>query len=117
MSPFLDGSTLGEIPYKMSIEIKTHWNKTYGHREKGLTCLGDGSPGTGCYMNGHGSIYPGILARNMELPNNETDWFNLQRDEIKYDICFNCHSYYSGVTKEVILGARQGGNYDIWHNY
>lgn len=115
MNPFNDGSTLGQIPYKMSAEIKTHWDKSFGHRRKGLTCIGDGTPDTGCHRNGHGSPYPGILARNMELPNFETDWFTPSRDEIKYDLCFNCHSYYPAVTKEIILGAKQGGNYDMEH--
>ncbi len=115
MSPFNDGSTLGQIPYKMSIEIKTHWDKIYGHRRKGLTCIGNGNPGTGCHRNGHGSRYPGILARNMELPNLEGDWFVPLRDEMKYELCFSCHSYYSSVTKEIILGARAGGNYDLEH--
>jgi hypothetical protein len=115
MSPFNDGSILGQVPYKMSAEIKTHWNKTYGHRRAGLTCFGNGNPATGCHSNGHGSIYVGVLSKNMTLPLDDWNWFTPPDNEFYYELCFNCHHHYPGYTKEDILGAKQGGNYDLEH--
>jgi len=114
-SPFADGQTLGVEPYRMSAEIKTHWNKAYGHQQQGLTCLGDGGPDTGCHANGHGSDYAGILARNLSLPNDNGGPYTAA-DEVHYELCFNCHANYPRVTKEVILGVQQGSNYD-WDHY
>jgi len=114
MSPFSDGETIGAVPYRMSAEIKTYWNKTYGHQQQGLTCLGNGSPGTGCHSNGHGSNYVGILANNLTLPNLVPVAYN-STHEGHYELCFSCHASYSDVTKEAILGVMQFGNYDINH--
>ncbi len=109
-SPFIDGSVMGQTPYRASAEINTHWNKTFGHRQKGLTCLGNGSPNTGCHPNGHGSGFVGILARNLALPSAKTHWYAVV-DEPDYDLCFTCHASYAQVSKEAILGMRAGGNY------
>jgi len=114
MSPFADGQTIGAAPYRMSAEIKTHWNKAYGHQLQGLTCLGNGSPGTGCHANGHGSEFAGILTKNLTLPNLVPVAYNITH-EGHYELCFNCHANYPRVTKEAILGVKQFGNYDIDH--
>jgi predicted CxxxxCH...CXXCH cytochrome family protein len=116
-SPFNDGSTMGQVPNRASVEIKDAWNKTYGHRQKGLTCIGDGTPNTGCHGNGHGTANVGLLARNLTLPNAKTNWYNVA-DEPDYDICFTCHAAYSTVSKEAILGMKAGGNYatDLFNN-
>jgi len=111
-SPFNDGSILGSVPYKMSAEIAMHWTKSYGHKQQGLTCIGNGSPNTGCHGNGHGTPYVGLLARNLTLPNYKTNWF-ATADEVDYELCFSCHASYPRVTKEAILGFKQGGNYDL----
>jgi hypothetical protein len=116
MSPFADGQTIGVAPYSMSAEIRTHWNKAYGHQQQGLTCLGNGGPGTGCHANGHGSDFVGILARNLTLPNLGPNPYTAA-DEAQYELCFNCHGNYPGVTKEDILGVLAGGNYDNDHGW
>jgi hypothetical protein len=114
MAPFGDGQTIGAVPYRMSAEIKTHWNKAYGHQQQGLTCLGNGTPGTGCHANGHGSAFVGILAKNLTLPYLVSDVYDITQ-EGNYELCFNCHANYPRVTKEVILGVMQFGNYDVDH--
>jgi hypothetical protein len=53
-----------------------------------------------------------MLARNLTLPITKTNLF-VAADEPDYDLCFTCHTSYPRVTKEAILGARQGGNYDL----
>jgi len=112
-SPFNDGSVMGVAPNRASAEIKDSWNKAYGHRQKGLTCMGSGAPpNSGCHGNGHGAPFAGILARRLALPNpNGSQYTPL--DEVDYDLCFTCHANYPRVTKEAILGVKQGGNYDI----
>lgn len=111
MRPFSDWKTLGVVPYKAGKEIKANWNKTYGHKQKGLTCLGNGSPDTGCHSNGHGSDYKGLLASNLTLPNMNGNSF-ATGNEPGYALCFSCHSSYPNVTKEAIFGVKQSGNYD-----
>lgn len=111
MAPFSDGKSLGVNPYAASKTIKTSWEKTYGHKQQGLTCLGNGNPATGCHSNGHGSEFVGMLSRNMTLPRLSSQYFS-PADEVAYDICFNCHDSYPRVTKEAIFGYRRGGNYD-----
>ncbi len=106
-SPFNDGKALGSTPYTMSVEIKTAWTKSFGHKQKGLTCIGDGSPDTGCHSNGHGSAIVGLLGRNMKLPLIPADVYA----EGDYQLCFDCHSSYSDVTKEAVLGVSSSGTY------
>ncbi|MBI5741404.1 MAG: CxxxxCH/CxxCH domain-containing protein [Nitrospirae bacterium] len=117
LSPFSDGKTLGVAPYKMSRDIQTNWTKTYGHKQQGLTCLGNGNPGTGCHSNGHGSDYKGLLAKNLTLPLTQAGQGAPYRtdDEGAYELCFNCHSNYPRVTKEAVLGVKAGSNYDWDH--
>ncbi|MDA8077543.1 MAG: CxxxxCH/CxxCH domain-containing protein [Nitrospiraceae bacterium] len=112
MSPFSDGKALGVTPYRASTDIKNNWNKTYGHKQKGLTCLGNGNTNTGCHSNGHGSANVGLLGRSLTLPNASTKYYR-SSDEASYDACFACHSNYQRVTKEAVMGYRQGGNYDV----
>ncbi|HAS53521.1 MAG TPA: hypothetical protein DCS42_05000 [Nitrospiraceae bacterium] len=100
------GSTLGQIPYLGGTRVASDWGKSYGHNQKGLTCMGNGSPTTGCHANGHGSSHVGILARNMTLPVPADRYI-----ENDYDLCLNCHSSYTGVRKEDIFGVRFGGAY------
>ncbi len=111
-SPFIDGSVLGAVPFKMSAEIATHWTKSYGHKQQGLTCIGNGAPNTGCHGNGHGTLFVGLLSKNLTLPSSKTNWF-ATADEGDYELCFSCHSNYPRVTKEAILGFKQGGKYDL----
>lgn len=111
LSPLSDGATLGVVPYMASKDIKSDWQKTYGHRQKGLTCLGNGSPNTGCHSNGHGSDYSGLLASNMKFTTPVGAPFNYD----DYKLCLDCHQNYPAVTKEVILGYKQGGNYDYYY--
>ncbi len=118
MSPFGNGTggtpnTLGVIPNSAGSTIKDSWIKTYGHRDKGLTCMGTGLPGTGCHgdsgqINAHGSGNYGLLTGNMNFRIQAQDNYN----ETDYELCFSCHSSYAGVTKEDILGVKSGGNYD-----
>lgn len=114
--PLADGQAISVEPYRMSAEIKTHWEKAYGHQRLGLTCLGSGEPGTGCHSNGHGSSFVGILARNLSLPNTNGGPYTAA-DEGSYDLCFHCHQSYPRVAKEAILGVRQSGNYDWNHGW
>jgi hypothetical protein len=110
-APFNDGSVIGQTPYRASAEISTQWNKTYGHKQQGVTCVGDGTINTGCHGNGHGTANVGLLARNLTLPNTKTNYF-VTADEGDYDLCFTCHASYSRVTKEAVLGMKAGGHYD-----
>jgi len=122
MTPFGDGITLGAGRYKMSAEIAMRWGNPYGHHRPGstsminssskLTCLGDGTPGTGCHEGGHGSEFAGLLTKKLLLPNAFGPYTPAK--EPNYALCFECHENYPNVTKEVILGARAGGNYDLW---
>jgi predicted CxxxxCH...CXXCH cytochrome family protein len=111
-APFIDGSVMGQAPNRASAEITANWNKAFGHRQQGLTCIGNGTPNTGCHANGHGSLHVGLLARNLTLPNSKNTWFAVT-DEPDYDLCFTCHANYARVTKEAILGFKQDGKYDI----
>jgi hypothetical protein len=113
-SPFNDGSVLGQIPYRASTDIRDNWNKAYGHRQQGLTCLGTGSPGTGCHANGHGAPAIGILAKNLQIP--QPDRYR----ETDFAICFECHQSYPAVTKEVVFGVKFTevvSGVTITHNY
>ncbi len=107
-APFNDGSVIGQTPYRASAEISTQWNKTYGHKQQGVTCVGDGTINTGCHGNGHGTANVGLLAKNLTLPITKYTFFN-SADEPDYDLCFNCHASYSRVSKEAILGMRADG--------
>ncbi len=111
-SPFNDGSIMGQAPNRASAEINDAWNKTYGHRQQGLTCIGNGAPNTGCHGNGHGSVYKGILARNVTLPQTKHELYSVG-DEPDYALCFGCHASYERVSKEAVLGMRPGGNYAL----
>jgi hypothetical protein len=105
-SPFSDGSVIGSGMFQASATISSSWNKSFGHRRKGLTCVGTGSPNTGCHANGHGSSHVGLLARNMTLP--------LPPDayrENDFQLCFDCHDAYPQVAKEAVFGVNFSGNY------
>lgn len=114
--PFTDPNTLGVIPNTAGITIKDNWVKTSSHKVQGLTCMGNGQPGTGCHgnngaINGHGSNNYGLLSRTMNFQINAPSAYNAN----DYDLCFDCHYYYPGKRKEDILGVRQGGGYDYNH--
>ncbi|MDH4162301.1 MAG: hypothetical protein OEW15_06370 [Nitrospirota bacterium] len=111
-APFNDGSTIGIAPYRASAEISANWSKSFGHKLKGLTCVGNGSVNTGCHGNGHGTANVGLLARNLTLPSTKTTYFTTA-DESDYDLCFACHAAYGAVSKEAILGMQAGGNYAV----
>lgn len=119
MSPFSDGKMMGTAPYRASSDIANDWQKSFGHGmlEGGerLTCLGDGTPGTGCHISGHGSDNVGLLARNLLLPYPLDSAPFSTSDEGNYELCLSCHANYPGVRKEDILGVKQGSNYDWDH--
>jgi len=111
MVPFGDGRSLGVVPYIAGARIADDWIKgaVKGHRQSGLTCLGDGTPGTGCHATGHGSGSVGLLAKNMTLPLITT------YDPLDFELCFDCHANETAPmarTKEEIFGVRFGGAYD-----
>ncbi len=114
MSPFTSGNTLGIIPNSAGSEIKSSWNSSKAeHREEGLTCFGSGDPATGCHGNGgqvnaHGSSSYGLLTKNMNFQIPGSAAYN----ETDYELCFSCHASESGISKESVLGVKQGGNYD-----
>jgi hypothetical protein len=122
LSPFSDGRTLGIIPHEAGNKIESYWNNTYTvHKSNGLTCAGTGAPGTGCHgnngtINVHGSASKGLLTKSMTLPVLPTPSGQppAPYDYNDYKLCFDCHDYYPAVSKEVILGYRQNGNYDVW---
>lgn len=118
MSPFSDGAVMGAGMFEASATIQASWNKAYGHRQKGLTCLGNGTPGTGCHgnfnpltstsaINGHGSGNAGLLANKYELPIFSSTW-----DESRYTLCIDCHTNYPAFpTMAELFGVAAGGNY------
>jgi hypothetical protein len=114
-SPFADGRTLGAVPNAAGDKIAGYWSATYTvHKDNGLTCAGTGAPNTGCHgnnqtINMHGSVSKGLLTRNMTLPIPAAAPYA----ESQYQLCFDCHANYSDVTKEVVLGYKQGGHYDV----
>ncbi len=105
------------MSFRGSAAIKNNWNKTFGHKQTGLTCLGTGSPNTGCHSNGHGSDYVGLLSKNLTLPTTrESEGISYKTaNEYAYELCFNCHSNYPGKRKEDILGVKAGSKYDNNH--
>lgn len=121
-SPFSDGRTLGVIPHEAGTRIADYWNSTNTvHKQNGLTCAGTGEIGTGCHgnngvINMHGSVSVGLLTKNMTLPVLPTPDGQppAPYDYNDYKLCFDCHAAYPSVTKEVVLGYAQGGNYDVW---
>lgn len=113
--PFSSPNTLGAGRNVAGNKIKDYWNSAYtAHKTNGLTCAGTGSPDTGCHgnnrtINMHGSSSRGLLAQNVTNPIPLTQTYNYN----DYRLCFDCHANYPAVTKEVILGYRLGGNYDV----
>lgn len=115
-APFADGRTLGSVPNVAGDKIAGYWSAAYTvHKNKGLTCAGSGAPNTGCHgnnqsINMHGSISKGLLTRNLELPVTPSAPYEYSQ----YQLCFDCHDNYPAVTKEVVLGYKQGGHYDVY---
>ena len=117
-APFSDGSIMGTSPYAYASRIASSWAKSQGHGPNGnhaagdkLTCLGTGQRGTGCHgnngvINAHGSMNQVLSARPFTYDNGNT---YLASD---FALCFDCHSGYPGITKEDILGVKQGGILD-----
>lgn len=116
LSPFADGGTLGVVPNVAGNKIAGYWTAANtAHKNNGLTCAGTGAPNTGCHgnnqkINMHGSASKGLLTRNLTLPVPASSAY----DYNQYKLCFDCHESYPAVTKEVVLGYKQGGNYDVW---
>ncbi len=116
-NPFNDGESLGAGLHVAGDKIEGYWSNTYTvHRDNGLTCAGSGEAGTGCHgnngsINMHGSPSKGILTKNLSLPLpfDPPDPY----DYNQYRLCFDCHESYPAVTKEVVLGYKQYGNYDL----
>ncbi len=118
LSPFSSTNTLGTAPNRAGIEVKASWEKQYGHRREGLTCLGTGTVGTGCHgnydagtgtgsINAHGSGNVGLLANKLTLPITTTPW-----DKSRYSLCLDCHSAsLSLLTIAELTGVAAGGNY------
>jgi hypothetical protein len=126
LSPFNDGATLGAMPYMASTMVASAWTGSSVHRSRGLTCAGTGNPATGCHgrngaVNAHGSVNQGLLTNTMNFqiplvsasvysanPLGSSDYAN------NYKLCFDCHaSFPATVAKEVVLGYKSGGVYDI----
>ena len=113
LAPFSDGNTLGTGRNVAGNKISNYWNSSVTtHKNNGLTCAGTGAPNTGCHgnngtVNMHGSSSPGLLAQNMTAVIPPTAAFNAN----DYKLCFDCHSNYPAVTKEVVLGYSWTGNY------
>ncbi len=125
-NPFNDGSVLGGAPpnpYQAGDKIAGYWNgATNRHRAVGgLTCAGTGAAATGCHGSGgrinmHGSVNAGLLTNSMNFQIPLTfDTLNPVSAFVydNYRLCFDCHAGYSSVAKEVVLGYRAGGKYDI----
>ncbi|MBI5140666.1 MAG: CxxxxCH/CxxCH domain-containing protein [Nitrospirae bacterium] len=114
MAPFSDGAILGQGNYVAATTIRTNWNKQFGHgdfaADKRVTCLGNGTPNTGCHGNAHGTDNKVLFAANLTLPIPSVvpDEYNLN----DFKLCFDCHSSYPRVSKESVLGVKQGGRYD-----
>ncbi len=115
-SPFADDRTLGAAPNVAGDKIEGYWNNNYTvHKDNSLTCAGSGDPGTGCHGNGgtinmHGSVTKGLLTKNLTLP---VPQLGDLYDYNYYKLCFDCHASYPEVSKEVVLGVKQFGNYDV----
>jgi hypothetical protein len=115
LTPFSDGNTLGVGMNVAGNRIAGYWNGSNTvHKNNGLTCAGSGASATGCHgdngaINMHGSSSRGLLTRNMTNPIPPTSSFAYD----DYKLCFDCHENYPAVTKEVVLGYRSGGNYDL----
>jgi predicted CxxxxCH...CXXCH cytochrome family protein len=124
-NPFNDGSTLGIAPYVASATIASSWNGASTHKNRGLTCAGTGSPNTGCHgrggvINAHGSTVKGMLTNtmNFRIPlateaTYSADPLGSSWSYANYKLCFDCHEGYPAVTKNVVLGYRAGGVYDL----
>ena len=117
MTPFSDGRTLGVIPNQAGDKIAGYWKSSYNvHKDTGgLTCAGTGAQGTGCHgnsgtVNMHGSVSKGLLTKNLTLPIPSASLY----DYNDFELCFSCHENYPSVSKEVVLGYKEGGNYDVW---
>lgn len=115
-SPFNDNNSLGTMPNVAGSRIKDYWTGTNNRHQTsgGLTCAGSGIAGTGCHgnngsINMHGSVNKGLLTQNLTLPIPYTQTYAYN----DYKLCFDCHAGYPAVTKEVVLGYRQFGNYDV----
>ena len=125
LNPFNDGVTLGTIPYVASTTIASSWGGSSVHRSNGLTCAGTGAPNTGCHgsngkINMHGSTVKGMLTNtmNFRIPlassaSYSADPLGSSWSYANYRLCFDCHENYPAVTKDVVLGYRAGGVYDL----
>jgi len=115
LDPFSDGRALGTIPNVAGNKIDGYWNNSNTiHKDNGLTCAGTGEPATGCHgsngtVNMHGSLSKGLLTKNLTLPIPSGSAY----DYNDFVLCFDCHDSYPTVSKEVVLGYRSGGNYDL----
>jgi predicted CxxxxCH...CXXCH cytochrome family protein len=122
-NPFNDGSRFGVVPFVAGNKIAGYWNgaanihKTTG----GLTCAGSGLAATGCHgnngtINMHGSTNAGLLTNlmNFQIPLT-FDTVNPANTFVynNYKLCFDCHDNYPAVSKETVLGYKQGGKYDF----
>ncbi len=120
-SPFTSDNILGTTPNRAGVEIRKSWEKRNGHRREGLTCMGDGTPGSGCHgnydqtagtgsVNAHGSGNAGLLANKMNLPVPFGSF-----DEENYRLCLDCHDNYPSVLSlNELVGIGSGSNYARW---
>lgn len=124
-NPFNDGSFLGGLPpnrFMAGDKIAGYWNGSANiHRSGGLSCAGTGTPNTGCHgsngrINMHGSTVNGLLTSAMSFSIPLTfDTANPAGVFVynNYKLCFDCHDSYPAVAKEVVLGYKLGGKYDV----
>jgi predicted CxxxxCH...CXXCH cytochrome family protein len=131
LNPFNDTATLGTAPYIASRNVASSWNGSSIHRSRGLTCAGTGAPNTGCHgrpvsatsgtINMHGSTVKGLLnnAMNFQIPVDSQSTYTVTPTVISswnyanYKLCFDCHESSPAVTKDVVLGYKKGGVYDL----
>jgi hypothetical protein len=106
--PFNDGRTLGAGQHVAGDKIEGYWNNAYTvHRTAGVTCVD--CHGNAGVPNGHGSPEQGLLTQHLSLPVPNVLTFSAG----DYRLCFDCHDSAPAVSKEVVLGYKQGGNYDL----
>ena len=109
LSPFSSGNILGTMPNSAGTEIEGYWENSYTvHKDSGLTCTScHGNTGQ---INAHGSESRGLLTKNVTLPIPASSPYSYT----DYELCFSCHDSYPSVSKEVVLGYKESGNYDLF---
>ncbi len=122
------------LNFPFTDKIEESWKKSFGHgskntdsrsAEKRLTCLGDGTPGTGCHgstinhedgsaggLNAHGSRNQVLLSSRFDFDRSGSDCY--EPDVFK--LCNDCHAHDDNkdalIALENVFGVKEGGLYD-----